>query len=234
VFHQYANNDTLCQDREAIWEANVNDTVRWFRYLYEHHECRQFIYASSTAVYGACPAPYVEGVTETKPLNVYGESKLEMERCIENQLYRLLPEATFVGFRYCNVYGPGEEFKGRRASMIHQMIRSKLMRRKVKLFTDGEQCRDWVHVQDVVDANILALTYDYNEIFNLGSGSPVSFNKLAELIGNEVEWVECPFSDKYQNLTCCNLNKITNRLGYTPKRFVETAIPEYIEYLSRV
>lgn len=234
VFHQYANNDTLCHDRDAMWEANVNDTVGWFRHIYEQHECRQFIYASSTAVYGASSAPYVEDETETKPLNVYGESKLEMEWCIKNQLYSLLPEATFVGFRYCNVYGPGEEYKGRRASMIHQMIRHKLMGRKVRLFKDGTQARDWVHVQDVVDANILALTHDYNEVFNLGSGSAVSFTGLASYIGNDVEWVDCPFADKFQSFTCCHLGKITNRLGYAPKRFVEAAIPEYVEYLSRV
>jgi ADP-L-glycero-D-manno-heptose 6-epimerase len=233
VFYQGANNDTLCHDRDQMFQTNVYEPMRVVKKLHDEYECRHFVYASSTAIYGAEPAPYVEGQTAINPLNVYGESKaqMEVEMAAAGHTY---PEATFIGFRYCNVYGPGEEYKGRRASMIHQMIRHKLMGRKVKLFTDGTQRRDWVHVQDVVDANILAMTYDHNDVFNLGSGSPVSFGRLAELIGNEVEWVECPFADKYQSFTCCGLDKITNRLGYTPKRFVETAIPEYVEYLGRV
>jgi ADP-L-glycero-D-manno-heptose 6-epimerase len=233
VFYQAANNDTLCHDRDQMFQANVYEPLRVIAKLHDEFGCRRFIYASSTAVYGDSPAPYIESVTDTKPLNVYGESKLEMENGIRDA-YWTFPDATFIGFRYCNVYGPGEEYKGRRASMIHQMIRHKLMGRKVRLFEDGTQARDWVHVQDVVDANVLALNYDHNDIFNLGSGVSVCFGTLASVIGNEVEWINCPFPEKYQSYTCNDLSKITNRLGYSPKRFVEAAIPEYIEYLSRV
>jgi ADP-L-glycero-D-manno-heptose 6-epimerase len=226
VYYQSANNDTLCCDRIQMMYANMLEPLQVIGRLYEEHECRHFIYASSTATYGSEPAPYVEDLTEQKPLNVYGESKKAMEQAI-GQLDHIYRDATFIGFRYCNVYGPGEEYKGRRASMIHQMIRHKLMGRKVKLFTDGNQRRDWVHVQDVVDANLLALTYDHNDVFNLGSGKPASFLELAGWIGNEVEWIECPFADSYQDFTCCDLTKIGNRLGYAPKRFPETAIPDY-------
>ena len=161
IIHQAANNDTLCSDSGEMYRANVYGPIRLFHHALKGG-CRKFVYASSTAVYGGQPTPYKEDSTLVKPLNVYGETKgrfdhFAMEFAEEKNV-------DVIGFRYCNVYGPGEEHKGKRASMIYQMIKQLtangtrgMQKHHATLFEDGEQKRDWIHVDDVVGANMTAL-----------------------------------------------------------------------------
>jgi ADP-L-glycero-D-manno-heptose 6-epimerase len=163
VYHQAANNDTTCTDGDEMFHANVLGTGDLFDTMYDLG-CRQFVYASSTAVYGDAPAPYLEDETTPNPLNVYAESKLRMERAVGLAfLYRR--RANVVGLRYCNVYGPGECHKGNRSSMIRQLAVQILQKKRPKLFKDGTQRRDWIYVKDVVEANLLAGKWKKDEPF---------------------------------------------------------------------
>ena len=126
VFHLAANNDTLCQDEEEMLRTNLHDPSVLFQNL-ANKGCKKFVYASSTAVYGNEASPYIEGQTPEKPLNIYGKSK----KMFDDWAMEFARDKTLqvVGFRYCNVYGPGEGHKGRRMSMIGQMLR-KVMQEK--------------------------------------------------------------------------------------------------------
>ena len=138
-----------------MW-ANVEAPMKFLTDLRNFCNCCEFVYASSSAVYGSQPAPYKEGVTPEIPLNPYGESKAEFDKRMM-QFGKSWHKTKVVGLRYTNVYGPGEEHKGKRASMIHQMVKTMMKGDKPELFWDGTQQRDWVYIKDVVRANMHAL-----------------------------------------------------------------------------
>ena len=119
--------------------------------------CAPLVYASSGSVYGAGRLCREESECEDA-LNVYAYSKLQFDRYVRRLLPRI--ETTVVGLRYFNVYGPGEQFKGKMASMVHQLYAQLRTTGVARLFTgsggygDGEQRRDFVFVRDVVAVNL--------------------------------------------------------------------------------
>lgn len=235
VFHQMANNDTRCMDRNEMWRANVYGPIQLFDVAYRGG-CRNFVYASSTAVYGNAPAPYTEE-TPIKPLIPYAESKADFDKFAMK--FALENGVSVTGLRYCNVYGPGESSKGKRMSMIGQILRSLIENKSPKLFTDGSQLRDWCYVKDVVDANLLAMQAEPETgvIYNIGSGVASSFNEIIQ-IGNDVlgknikpTYIDCPFPDEYQNHTQCEIEKATRGMAFSPKYNLRSGIEEYVAAL---
>jgi ADP-L-glycero-D-manno-heptose 6-epimerase len=233
VIHLMANNDTRCQDDKEMFRANTKDSLILLNRAVEYG-CKKFIFASSTAVYGDAPAPYIEGKTPENPLTVYGKSKITFEHIAKYKK----ADIPIIGLRYCNIYGPGEEDKGKRMSMIGQIIRTMLRGKQPKLFKWGEQKRDWVYVDDVVQANLLALESEKSGIYNIGSGSSGQFNQIVgiinELTNQNIEpiYVDCPFSEEYQNHTECDIEKARKELGYFPSFDLRYGIKSYLNYLE--
>lgn len=238
VFHQMANNNTRCFDREEMWRANVSGPMRLFEEALRGG-CKKFVYASSTAVYGNAPAPYTED-TPIQPLLPYAESKAIFDKFAMS--FAEENKVSVVGLRYCNVYGPGEDHKGKMMSMIGQMMRKMMAGQDVTLFTDGTQKRDWVYVRDVVKANILAMESGRTGIYNIGSGNSWSFNDVFDTIWKAVKiysadskprmphlkYVDCPFPESYQSHTECCIKKATEELGYVPDYDLTKGIKAYI------
>lgn len=231
IIHQMANNDTRCQDEREMNLANVSGPKKLFEQAAKG-KCKKFIYASSTAVYGNQPAPYFEETTKIDPLTCYAKSKVLFENWIkEAGDYYNIP---VIGFRYCNVYGPGEDHKQKRMSMIGQLLRTMAKGIPPKLFTDGSQRRDWIYVKDVVEANIKAIAYEKSDIFNLGSGKSCTFNEIVEIINVNLntnikpEYITCDYENEYQNFTECNIEKIGKELGFFPDFDIKKGIKTYI------
>lgn len=242
VFHQMANNDTRCQSIREMFAANVTGPIKLFNIAY-NGGCRNFVYASSTAVYGNSPAPYIEDITELKPLTVYGESKRAFDQFAMH--FAEEKKVNITGLRYCNIYGPGEGHKGKRMSMIGQVARNMMNLIRPKLFKDGEQKRDWCYVADIVQANLLAMNRSkgsYGEIYNIGSGAASTFNKIIELLNQKfklfdhhydlsTEYIDCPFQSEYQDFTLCCIEKAKRDLGYLPAYDLEQGIHAYVCHL---
>ncbi len=234
VFHQAAITDTTVSDQRKMTEVNTLA----FKYLLEIALKRwnaKVIYASSAAVYGNCRAPMKENGC-LKPENVYGFSKLMMDRIAETYM-RKYPEAKIVGLRYFNVYGPGESHKGKFASMVYQLAVKMAKGQKPRLFKWGEQKRDFVYIKDVVEANLLALEKDVSGIFNVGFGKARTFNELVQILNKvlgtdlEIEYFDNPYSF-YQNHTEADLTKSRSILGYSPKWSLERGVEDYIKTLK--
>jgi ADP-L-glycero-D-manno-heptose 6-epimerase len=147
-----------------------------------------YLYASSAAVYGGGrvfrEAPEHEG-----PLNVYGYSKYLFDQVVRRRLAEAA--AQIAGFRYFNVYGPNEAHKGRMASVAWHFFNQYRADGRVKLFAgsggyaDGEQRRDFVSVEDIVNVNLHFLERpQLSGIFNVGTGRAQSFNDVAEAVIN--------------------------------------------------
>lgn len=237
LFHQMANNDTRCMDVSEMMRANFYGPIKLFMEALEGG-CKKFVYASSTAVYGNSPAPYTEQ-TEICPLNPYADSKSKFDKFAMQ--FAKENNVSVIGLRYCNVYGPGESQKGKRMSMIGQIINKVLHAQSFDLFKDGSQKRDWVYIDDVVQANLLAMNSSLSggHIFNIGSGSSFSFNQIVSCIEESlktkalINWVDCSFSDTYQSHTECNIDKAKLELGYNPQFSIKCGIEDYIKRIKK-
>jgi len=154
VFHLGAISDTTCEDYDALYFTNID--------LSHHlsHFCGErgipFIYASSASVYG----------NGDGPLNLYAQSKEHFDRV----MIATAPSSPWYGLRFFNVYGPGEEHKGKQASMVHQIIEEMKAHRTATLF-DIDARRDFVHVDDVVSVMLwLWKNRSASGIYDVGTG----------------------------------------------------------------
>jgi ADP-L-glycero-D-manno-heptose 6-epimerase len=235
--HQAANNVTTFLDEKEIMLANVRAAKTLFEYVISKG-CRRIVFASSTAVYGDAPAPYKED-TKLNPLNPYAVSKIELER-YAMQLASDNPKVRIVGLRYCNVYGPRENHKGKRASMIYQLAQQMKNKNPV-LFKFGEQKRDYIYVKDVVRANILASQAKESCIINCGYGAATTFNEIVDILNKvlgtdrKIEYIDNPYEDRYQNHTECNMLLAEKMIGFVPEYDIRKGIEDYYKngYLTR-
>ena len=231
VFHEAANNDTTSLDRAEMMRANVDFSMLIFERAAEAG-CKRIVFASSTAIYGNGPTPYKED-QELQPLNPYAESKKIMEEKAR-EFARAHPDIRVVGLRYCNVYGPGEAHKGKRASMIYQLAQQ-MKKGNPRIFKDGEQRRDYIYVKDVVAANLLALEAKENCIVNCGSGRATSFNTLIELLNKTLgldrtpEYIDNPYEGRYQSHTECDMSLAKEKFGFTPAFDISKGINDYFK-----
>jgi len=181
ILHQGACSDTMETDGRYMMENNYRYSVALLDYCQEEEV--PLLYASSASVYGAGTV-FREARECEAPLNIYGYSKFLFDQVVR----RRLPDADsqIAGFRYFNVYGPNEAHKGRMASVAFHFFNQFRSEKRVKLFqgwdgyADGEQKRDFVSVEDVVEVNLHFLERPaLSGIFNLGTGRAQSFNDVA-------------------------------------------------------
>ncbi len=229
LFHQAAITDTLIHDREKMLEVNFWQSRQLIDQAINAGVTR-IVYASSAATYGDTLPPFKEE-DAGRCLNVYAESKLLLDRYCE--IITQTKDICVIGLRYSNVYGPGESHKGQAKSMIAQ-IYEQMLNGNPKLFRWGEQKRDFVYVDDVVAANVLASQSNLNGVFNVGSGTSVTFNRIVDILNEysrldrEIEYIDNYCAINYQNHTRLDLTQSQEQLKYVPQYTIERGIKEYL------
>ncbi len=242
IFHEAAITDTTVTDQAAM----MRDNVEPFETLIDV-ACdagAKLVWASSAATYGieangATAARRPFGLADAgRPANVYGFSKWVMEN-LHRQARADHPQLHIVGLRYFNVYGPGEAHKKHMASMIHQLAGQMLAGKRPRIFYDGTQARDQVHVADVVDATIAAAAdFATSGIYNVGYGIPTTFNDIVDALNKslgtdlEPDYFENPYAF-YQVYTCADLTETTAKLHWKPRHDPETGLEAYARWLQR-
>lgn len=234
IFHQAAISDTTVTDQQVMIRANTNafaDLLKIARRM-----SAVTVYASSAGTYGNSSAPNTVGSGET-PENVYGFSKLMMDR-LAGQITAKHCQP-IVGLRYFNVYGPRESHKGTTASMICQLGQKILAGERPRLFKHGEQRRDFVYINDVVQANLRAMTSKESGVYNVGSGTARQFNEVLDILAQELGAnVDCLYIDNpwsfYQNHTEANIESARSSLGYEPRYSLEEGIRAYVPEILRL
>lgn len=180
VIHAAAQINVEKSMQDPINDANIN-IIGSINIL----ECCQrsgvskIIYSSTAAVYGNPLYLGIDEMHELNPVSFYGISKYVTEQYIKmfNKLYGL----KYTILRYSNVYGIRQSFAGE-GGVIPNFIKCILKGEKPTIYGTGEQTRDFIYVDDVAKANILALGKGDNDIFNIGTGMEVSINDLLESI----------------------------------------------------
>ncbi|MFY9328143.1 MAG: ADP-glyceromanno-heptose 6-epimerase [Georgfuchsia sp.] len=257
ILHQGACSDTMESDGRFMMENNYRYSLTLLDYCLEDEV--QFLYASSASVYGG-GSVFREMREFEAPLNVYGYSKFQFDQAVRLRLHDARSQV--AGFRYFNVYGPREQHKGRMASVAFHHFNQYRETGKVKLFegssgyTNGEQRRDFVFVDDVVKVNLDFLHHPQRSgIFNLGTGRAQTFNELATATVNSCRALEgkpaLPLADlvsqgvieyipfpaqlvgKYQSFTEADLTRL-REAGYTEQfASVEEGVAKYVTVLAQ-
>ena len=236
IFHQAAISDTTVKDQSIMIKTNVNA----FRDLLDMAIVMEadMIYASSAATYGDAPSP--QRVGRENPGNVYGFSKLMMD----NVAYEYMKKHHFikiVGLRYFNVYGPREFYKNKTASMVVQLGHQILSKQAPRLFYNSDKIlRDFIYIEDVVQANIKACVAKRNGVYNVGTGKPRSFQDIADILQQELstnlgtEYFENPYGSAYQNYTKADISETEEFLDYKPRFTLEEGIRAYLPEIKRL
>ena len=235
IFHHAAISDTRVYDQEIIMKTNVNS----FYDLLEIAKKDQsiMVYASSAATYGNQPSP--QAVGNESPENPYGFSKYIMDQ-IAIRYSMENPDLTLVGLRFFNVYGPREYYKGNTSSMVIQLGLQILDGKSPRLFNNSNQIlRDFIYIDDVVQANIKACTPKQNGTYNIGTGIPRNFQEIADILQKELntnlgtEYFSNPYNG-YQMNTQADIASTKKNLGFEPRFTLEQGIKAYIPEILRL
>lgn len=251
VIHMGACARTTEFDRAFLREVNVEYSQMLWTFCSRARI--PFVYASSAATYGDGAQGYSDdehAMKKLRPLNPYGESKLIFDLWAIDQEKSGNAPPSWSGFKFFNVYGFGERHKGSMASVVLQAFDQIERMGKIKLFrshrtdyADGEQKRDFVAVEDVVDVLRFAVQKPIRRgIFNLGAGQARSFLDLARAVFKElglpekIDFIDTPaeIRDKYQYFTQAQMEKL-RKAGYEkPFLSLEEGVSRYIKRLQRV
>jgi ADP-L-glycero-D-manno-heptose 6-epimerase len=243
LFHQGACSTTTEWNGQYVMYNNYDYSKRLL------HWCANlrvpFLYASSASVYGIGQHGFQVGRPHERPINMYAYSKFQFDQYVRRVSASITSQV--VGLRYFNVYGPREQHKGAMSSTIFHFNRQLLADGCVRLFegcdgyADGEQQRDFVHVQDVVDVNVWFWQHpQHSGIYNVGTGKAETFNTVAKAVlawhgQGHVEYI--PFPDhlrgSYQSYTCADISPLRT-LGYDKSFFdVQGGVTHYLDCLNK-
>ena len=234
IFHHAAISDTRANNQEIILKTNVNSFYDILAIAKKNKAT--VVYASSAATYGNLPSPQTVG--QENPENPYGFSKYIMDQ-IANKYSRENPDLTIVGLRFFNVYGPREYYKGITSSMVIQLGHQILDGKKPRLFNKSDQIfRDFIYIDDVLQANIKACIPMKNGTFNVGTGISRSFQDVSDILQKELgtdlgtEYFLNPY-DGYQTHTQANIRATIDCLDFEPEVSLEQGIKSYITEIKR-
>lgn len=165
------------------YSDNIKGTINLLNAMVKHNVCK-LIYSSSAAVYGMPEKEVIDEETPTNPINYYGFTKLECEKIIE--WYANIHHIKFVFLRYFNVAGDVLGYVDPNPQNVLPIIMEAVTgkREKFTIFgedyntRDGTCVRDYIHIQDLIDAHIRALSLEKNSIINLGTSMGTSVKEL--------------------------------------------------------
>jgi len=241
VSHQGACTVTTEWDGEYMMRTNFEFSKHLLAYCLKHDI--PLVYASSASVYGA-GTDFTIAPEKENPINVYAWSKLVFDQHVRRVIDNA--KSQIVGLRYFNVYGPNEFHKGGMASVMLHFFRQLRDEGELRLFSgcdgfdDGEQRRDFIHVDDVVKVNLWFLANaDKSGIFNLGTGGSRTFNDVAKAAvawngSGNVKYIPFPehLKGSYQSFTEADIGSL-REAGYSEEFIaIEDGVPRYLDALK--
>ncbi len=247
IFHMGACSSTTERDFDFLYKNNFEYTKALWNFCVR--EKIAFYYASSAATYGAGENGFDDekDISVLRPLNGYGYSKQLFDLWEQKQTEK---PAQHCGFKFFNVYGPNEYFKGSMASVIFHSFNKITQTGEMGLFKsykegveDGKQRRDFVYVKDICKVMMFVMKHpQINGLFNLGTGTARTFYDLcantfsAMGLPANIKIVDMPetLRAKYQYYTQASMDKL-KKAGYNePFYTLEEGVTDYVQnYLAK-
>jgi UDP-glucose 4-epimerase len=232
VFHLAANPKVLFSVQNPIksHKINVDGTLNVLYASYKN-KVKRLIFASSSAAYGDIKKLPLKEYMIPKPISPYGLHKLIGEYYCK--LFSNLYNLETVCLRYFNVYGPRMDPNGPYALVIGKFLKLRKENKPLTIYGDGKQTRDFIYVDDVVNANILAMKskkVGSGEVINICSGKNYSINYIAKLIGGKKIYLPARKGEMKHTLGDNSLAK--KLLGWKPKISFEEGIKKCKEQFN--
>ncbi len=198
---------------------------------------KRFIYASSSSIYGDTPTLPKREDMPPNPQSPYALQKYIGEKYC-HLFYQLFGLET-ISLRYFNIFGPKQDPESIYSAVIPRFISAMIEKRPPVIYGDGEQSRDFTYIDNVVQANILAMEKDHlhGEIVNIGCGEMISLNHLLEILYKIFGYKISPIyeeprkGDVRQSLA--DINKGKELLNYEPMVRIEDGLRKTVEYFKR-
>jgi UDP-glucuronate 4-epimerase len=221
------------QQPKLYYETNVAGTLHLLEAA-RTSEVEQFIFASSSSVYGAAKRiPFSEEEHLTQTLSPYAATKIAGEFLCST--YSHLYKLRIVALRYFTVYGARQ----RPDLAIHQFTRKIHAGQPIDQFGDGTTRRDYTYVDDIIQGTMAALNYDgpmFN-VFNLGENETIQLKDLIaaleNALGKKAKINRLPEQPGDMPLTCADISKARKLLGYNPKTKFEDGLPRFVDWFLK-
>jgi UDP-glucose 4-epimerase len=216
IYHLAARADIVpsIQEPEAYFTSNVDGTFCVLEAA-RRHGVKRVVYAASSSCYGIPSKFPTPETAAADPRYPYALTKYLGEQLVMHwaQVYRL----PAVSVRFFNVYGPRARTSGTYGAVFGVFLAQLLAGKPLTIVGDGSQTRDFTYVSDVVDALVtVAQSNKIGEIYNIGSGQPVSVNELVRLLGSP-QAIHIPKRPGEPDCTWADISKIQRDLGWGPK-----------------
>ncbi len=198
---------------------NVNGTLNVLQAARENG-LERVVVSSSSSVYGDQETHLMTEDLPANPMSPYGLHKLIGEQYAD--LFATLFGLQVVSLRYFNVYGPRQSAEGAYALVIPHFLRLRDEGKPLTIYGDGQQTRDYVHIDDVVRANMHAASSELPVgravALNVGSGEETSVNEIAELVGGEVEHIIPNPRGAFEELRkCADTSRAKSVISWEPR-----------------
>lgn len=233
VNHHAAQMDVRKSVSDPIFDANTN-IIGMLNILEnsKKYGIKKVVFSSTGgAIYGEQERFPADEEHPTRPLSPYGVSKLAGEKYLF--YYKANFGVDYCILRYANVYGPRQDPHGE-AGVVAIFIQKMLKKEQPVINGDGKQTRDFVFVQDVVNANIKALLFDRSEIFNIGTGKETDinflFNELVKITKTDCKEIHGMAKHGEQRRSVIDYKKAKDLLGWAPQVSFKDGLAQTVEY----
>ena len=228
VFHLAARADIVpsIDDPDVYFQTNVVGTYNMLQAARETSGLTRFIYAASSSRYGIPDEVPTPEEAEARPQYPYALTKDLGERSVQHwaQVYRM----PATSLRFFNVYGPRARTSGSYGAVFGVFLAQMLAGEPLTIVGDGEQKRDFTHVRDIVRAILMAADRELTgKAFNVGTGNPVSVNRIVELLGAP-ETVGIPKRPGEPDVTCADAGKFREATGWAPEVTIEEGVADLV------
>jgi UDP-glucose 4-epimerase len=235
VSHQAAQHSVAISTKNPQFDARVN-VLGLLNVLTNctRTGTRKIVFASSGATYGTPAYLPINEETPQRPESPYGITKMVTEHYL--RYWQEANGLTYTALRYGNVFGPRQDPNGE-AGVIAIFAKRFLNHDSVRIDWDGEQQKDYVYVEDVARANLLALNHGDNEIFCIGTGRGASVNELyrtlEKITGYAPEIVRAPKRPGDIYLAYFDSSKAARVLGWKPQETLEEGIKKTVDFFRK-
>jgi len=216
--------------------ANINGSLNLLKQCTDLG-VKRFIFSSSSSVYGDQDSlPLIEYM-KPNPMSPYALQKLTIEYYCK--LFYDIYGLKTTSLRYFNVYGPKQDKESTYSNLIPKFIGLIQKNEQPKIHGDGSQTRDFTYVNDVVSANVAAMSSDnkkiFGKVFNIGAGNRVSVNEVAEkiinLLNSKINPIHVdPVIEPKDTLA--DISKAKNMLGWQPKTNIDQGLEKTVHYFK--
>ncbi len=233
VFHLAAASSSPMFSKQEVWALGTN-IMGFVNVMHYAHKvgAKKVIYASSSSLYGGNAVPWIE----TLPIvpRTFYEASFKSREDIAAAYYGQYGFKS-IGMRFFSVYGPNERHKKKYANNITQFLWSIQKGEAPVIYGDGTQARDFIHVDDVVSALKLAMEYNGEGIFNVGTGTAVSFNEILRILDKKLpnairpNYIDNPIGPNYIPTTLADTDLAREELGFKSKISIDEGIDKLVE-----